>query len=259
MIASKKISTAKEMYSSIEFNFWAYQEYSLSPEEKFVIEKYLDRDAKTLEGGTGGGRIIGCMKQMGFQNLSAFDYVPEYIQVAKQRHTSHSIYFSVEDAVSLTYNDCEFEQILYLQQFICNIDSESDRLNALKEAYRILKKGGTAIFSLLNFESRSANYFYISYLLYLRLLRKFAHANRSIQYLPQLKYAGKVNFDSLLDQPPYLYWYKLDEAYKIIEEVNFQIVAIGSGHQIHQRKMCTSLEDIKQQPMKGMLYLVCKK
>lgn len=259
MTNTTRISTTKEMYSTVEFNFWAYKEYSLLPGEKFLIETYLEKSLKTLEAGTGGGRIVSSMQKIGFKNLYAFDYVPDFIQIAKNKNNPNNICFSVENAVSLNYKDDEFEQLLYLQQVISLIEDEAGRYNAFKEAYRILKKGGTAIFSLLNFDSRVMSPFYIPYLMYLRILRKIGNVNRSIQYLPQLKYAGKMNLESLLDRPPLLYWYRFEEAYQIIQEANFKIVAFGSDFQISQRRMHTSLETLKQAPNKGMLYFVCTK
>ncbi|MBR8834764.1 MAG: class I SAM-dependent methyltransferase [Stigonema ocellatum SAG 48.90 = DSM 106950] len=258
MINTTIISTTKEMYSSVEFNFWAYKEKLLLG-EKFLIETYLDENLKTVEAGTGGGRIALSMQQMGFKNLYAFDYVPDFIEIAKNKNNDKNIYFTVNDATSLNYKDCEFNQLLYLQQVISTIEDAAGRYNAFKEAYRILIKGGKAIFSLLNFDSRVTSPFYAPYLVYLRLFRKIGNVNRSIQYLPQLKYAGETNLESLLDRPPYFYWYRLEEAYQIIQEANFKIVALGTDFQISQGKMHTSLETLKQAPNKGNLYFVCTK
>jgi ubiquinone/menaquinone biosynthesis C-methylase UbiE len=247
------------MYSSVEFNFWAYKEESLSPDEEFLIEKYLDKNATTIEAGTGGGRIVSSLEKIGFKHLYAFDYVPGFIEIAKKKNITRRIYFAIEDAVSLTYKDCQFEQLLYLNQIICTIVDGAARLNAFKEAYRILKKGGTAIFSFLNFDSRAKIPFYIPYVIYIHLLRSLTNTQRSIQYLPQLKYGDKTNWQSLLDSPPYMYWYKPEEAYQILKEANFEIVALGSNFQINQGKMHTSLESFKQEPNQGMLYFVCQK
>ncbi|MEI2580258.1 class I SAM-dependent methyltransferase [Scytonema sp. PRP1] len=259
MTDTMKISSIKELYSTDEFNFWAYKEYSLLPEEKFFIETFLDKSLKTLEAGTGGGRIVSSMHKIGFKDLYAFDYVSDFIEIAKNKNNFNNICFSVDNAISLNYKDGEFEQLLYLQQVISLIEDEAGRYNAFQEAYRILKKGGTAIFSLLNFDSRVTSPLYTLYLAYLRILRKFCNVNRSIQYLPQLKYAGEINLESLLDKPPYLYWYRLEEAYQIIQSANFKIVALGSDFQVSQGRMHTSLETLKQAPNQGMLYFVCTK
>ncbi|MDF5718129.1 MAG: class I SAM-dependent methyltransferase, partial [Rhizonema sp. NSF051] len=150
----------KETYSTVDFNYWAYNQ-SLSQQEKFILEKYLDKNGTTVEAGTAGGRIVLEMQKLGFTSLYGFDYVPEFIEQAKQRDTTNSISFTVGDATALNYDDGFFDQIVYLQQIICCIEDDLGRLTALKEAYRILKKGGTAIFSFLNFEDRSRKPLYI--------------------------------------------------------------------------------------------------
>ncbi|MDJ0675330.1 MAG: class I SAM-dependent methyltransferase [Calothrix sp. MO_167.B42] len=255
---STGISSTKKMYLTVEFDLWAYKK-ELLPEERFMIETYLDKNLKTVDAGTGGGRLASYMKSLGFANLYGFDYVPEFIEVAKTRDTTKSISFAVEDATKLTYNDCEFEQVVYMQQIMCCIEDEVGRLNAFKEAYRILKKGGTAIFSFLNFDASDRQIFCRPYLAYLSLLRKLRNHKLSIQYIPRFKFADKLNLGSLLDKPPYLYWYRLEEAYQMIKAVNFEIIALGSDFQAIQGKMATSLETLQQQPIEGMLYFVCKK
>lgn len=252
------VTNNKELYSTTEFNYWANLE-NLLPEEKYVIDNFFDKTKKTIEAGTAGGRILLSMKDMGFENLYGFDYVPEFIEQAKQKDTNHSIVFDVQDATQLNYKDCSFDQIIYLQQMISSIEDESDRLKALKEAYRILKNEGTALFSFLSFEARSKSIVYSPYLMYLRLYRKLSRSNRQIQYLPWLKLSGKLNFSSLLDAKPYVYWYTLSEADQVLKEVGFRIIAVGSNYQIGQGKMYKSLETLQDEPIAGMLYFVCKK
>jgi SAM-dependent methyltransferase len=248
----------KEVFGTVEFERWAYKE-SLDPHEKYLIEEYLDKKGKTLEAATGGGRILLEMKDLGFTSLYGFDYLPEIIEVAKKRDATHTISFEVQDATNLNYSDSSFDQIIYLQQIMCIIDDELGRLNAFKEAYRILKTGGTALFSFLNYDVRTKSIMYLPYLGYITLLRKLLSSNRSIQYLPWLKLGGKPNFSSLLDKGPYVYWYKIQEVYQILREANFEVVAIGSNYQINQKRMHTSLEALANEPIEGGLYVVCKK
>lgn len=252
------MSTNKEVYSTVDFDYWAYKE-GLLPPEKALINKYLDKEGKTLEAGTAGGRILLQMEKLGFTSLYGFDYVPGLIEQAKERDTNHSISFTVEDASSLNYDDCCFDQIIYLQQIICLIEDEAARLKAIKEAYRVLKIGGIALFSFLNFDARIRSAMYLPYLAYLRLLRKLRRSNCSIQYLPWLKLGGKFNFSSLIDKEPYVYWYEIEEIYRILKEMKFEVIAIASDYQISQGRMHTSPEKLVKEPLKGMLYVVCKK
>lgn len=252
--------SSQEIFASKEFDVWAYRE-GLSVEEKYLIEKYLHKEQKTIEARTGGGRILLEMKKLGFKFLQGYDFLPEFIELAKKKDPSNSICFEVENAINLSYEDCSFEQIIYLQQMICSIEEEEDRLKAIEEAYRILKTGGTALFSFLSFDARYKLPMYIPYLAYLLILRSVLGKQHSIQELPYLNHNSKPNFSALLDRRPYLYWYTIQEAYQVLKKVGFEIVAMGSSYQINQRKMHTSLETLKNQPIKGGqgLYFVCAK
>mgnify|MGYP002776997935 CR=1 FL=1 len=258
----------QKMYQTIEFG-WAYLS-DLSLRETYLIETYLDKTGKTVDAGTGGGRILLSLKTLGFNDLYGFDFVPEFIEVAKQRDASHSIVYDVKDATCLDYQDNFFDQILYLEQIICCIEDDSARFNALKQAHRILKKGGIALFSFLSFDARIRSPMYLPCLVYLSLLRKLCKSQHSIQYLPCLKLgrkagshrqpgSGTFNWLALLDRPPYTYWYKLQEAYQVLRAANFEVVAIGSDYQISQNKMHLLPETLVNQPLQGMLYFVCKK
>jgi hypothetical protein len=91
------------------------------------------------------------------------------------------------------------------------------------------------------------------------MLRRLSGSNRSIQYIPWLKLGGKVNFLALLDRGPYPYWYKIQEAQQLLTQAGFKIVGVGSSYQIGQGKMYDNIESLKNQPIAGMLYFVCKK
>lgn len=247
-----------QVYSTVQFDYWANKE-NLIIEEKYLIENYLNKKAKTLEAGTGGGRILLEMKEMGFSSLYGYDYVPKLVERAKQKDPRGSIAFEVQDATSLKYENSSFDQIMYLQQIICLIEEEMGRVKALREAYRILKPGGTALFSFLSFDVRSKSNTYRPYLSYLKLFRYWQGANRSIQYLPWLKHSGKYNFSALFDSKPYVYWYKLEEAYQFFKSENFEVIALGSSFQIKNGKMLSTIEALRKEPIEGMLYFVCKK
>lgn len=252
------MSNNRKIYETVEFDAWAYRE-GIGYEEKFLCEKYLNKDLKTLEAGTGGGRIVLEMKNLGFTSLHAYDYLPEFIEQAKKKDPTKSICFEVEDATKLSYQDCSFDQILYLEQIISSIDGADNKLKALKEAYRILKQKGTALFSFLSFEARVKEPLYMPYLAYLLAFRKLLGMNRSMQYLPWLKLGGKPNLLSLLDRQPYVYWYKMAEAYNQLKQVGFTVVAFGSSYQISQGNLYSNLEYSVNQPIKGGIYFVCTK
>ena len=246
------------VFSNVEFTNWAHLE-ELKPEEKCLIQKYLENQGKTIEAGTGGGRILIEMQKLGFTSLSGFDCAPEMIEVAKQRGENNDLSFEVQDATNLPYQDNSFDQAIYLQQIICFIQDDLGRLNAFKEAHRILKKGGYILFSFLCFDGRVKNIGYIPYLWYLSLLRKVVRSNRTMQSMSWLKHNDKPNWDALIDKGPYTYWYKTEEVCQICEKVGFEVVSLGSAAQVNQGEMAASAEELLKKQLNGMLYVVCKK
>ena len=258
MTTLKSTSSNKEVYRTQEFARWAYGN-GLLPEEQYLIANYLEQNKKTVEAGTGGGRILLEMSKLGFTSLYGFDYLPAFIEVAKQRDVDGNIDFQVQDATQLNYEDCSFEQILYLQQIISAIDDELGRLKALKEAYRILKVGGTALFSFLSFDARISSALYRHYVEYIRLLRKLRGSNLSIQYLPWLKFEKRPNLAALFDEGSHVYWYKFQEAYQLLRDVNFHVVAYGSRYQLSQGMIYEFPATLANEAIRGMLYFVCRK
>jgi SAM-dependent methyltransferase len=249
----------KDFYSTVEFVSWADRQ-GLTHDEKYLIERYLDKKGKTLEAGTGGGRILFEMKNLGFTSLHGYDFVPAFIERARQRDTHHSICFEVYDGTSLGYEDASFDQIVYLQQFICVLDDEAARTKALKEAFRILRVGGAALFSFLSLKTKSAGAVYPAYLGYLYVVRKLRRSDRSIRYFPYNYRGGKLNLPSLLlGTGPYLYRYTLREAYHALRQVGFKITAVGSREQIARGVMYKSVEEMEGKPIRKAIYFVCTK
>ena len=246
----------KELYGTTLFNEWANKD-GLSTDEKFFIEKYLDRRGKTLEAGTGGGRIALGMQQLGFESLHGFDFVPEFIAQAKQRDTSRRILFEVNDARDLPYADASFDQIVYLQQVLCFIESDEGRLRALREASRILNPAGVALFSFLSFEGRRG--IYLPFFGYLRAFRMLSRSGRRIQNQPWLKLDGKFNFNALLDRGPHIYWYKVGEAWKFLEAGGFTIVGAATALPGEPIEVFDSCEGLMNGKKGDGLYFVCRK
>jgi hypothetical protein len=74
-----------------------------------------------------------------------------------------------------------------------------------------------------------------------------------------LRIAGKPNYEALLDRPPYVYWFRWEEAARLLTLAGFQISAIGTTAQIKAGQMCASVEELHSAPIDGMLYVVCRK
>jgi SAM-dependent methyltransferase len=248
----------KTLFDTVAYHWTAIRK-DLIPEEKYLFDNYLDKHGRTIEAGTGGGRILFELRSRGFTSLYGYDYVPRLIAAAKQKDSAGSIQFEVQDAVALTYVDNYFDQILYLQQIICTIADNDARFHALKEAHRILKPGGVALISFLSFEARRKSLLYAPYILYLRLLRSIKRSKEPLQRMPWLKLGGKFNWRSLLDFGPYVYWYQADEAVADLERAGFRVTALGSSHQLCGGEICKSNKALSANPISGILYIVATK
>jgi SAM-dependent methyltransferase len=248
----------KDLYSGLEFSTWL-EDRKLIPAEIYLISKYLDPQLSTVDAGTNGGRILLGMQDMGFTNLSGFDYVPELIDKAIEQDSTGKIDFQVQDAIELDYPDHRFDQIMYLMQILCTIEDRADSLKAVQESYRILKPGGIGLFSVLNFEIRTSNPIFSIYYKYLKLLRKLRGDRRTVQYSPWFQLNGKFNFGTIVDRPPYTYWYQITEIYELLKSVGFEIVGIGTDAQISADSLKQTDRELLNEEISGTLYIVVRK
>lgn len=248
----------KDVYSTVEFSQWA-DRAALLPAEQFVIEKFVDRVGPTLEAGTGGGRIVLAMRDLGFERLGGFDFVPEFIKEARSKDPDARIDFRVGDATKLEYADASYPQVLYLQQILSLIETDEMRQAALRESFRILAPGGIALFSLLSYEARKDQFPYNAFLAWNRMVRGIQGARRGPQYWPWLKLGGKFNWPALLDRGPYVYWFRVGELDEFFGAAGYRIEAVASVHQIDNGRMLPSCTELVGQPLTGTLFVVCRK
>jgi ubiquinone/menaquinone biosynthesis C-methylase UbiE len=248
----------RTVFGTVERDYWT-EAAGLKPDERALIERYLDRDASTLEAGTGGGRILGEMRELGFTALAGFDFVPELIAEARRNEPSGEIGFDVQDATRLAYQDASFDQVIYLQQLLSSIEDARDRGRVLAEAFRILKPGGMALFSVLPFEVRASSARHRPYLLYLRALRRLRGASRPEQLLPRLKMRGRPSAGALRDTGPHVYWYRAEEIEAELAAAGFEIAAIGTTPQVVSSRMPSSAGALGAEDLAGTLYVACSR
>lgn len=241
-----------------DFGGWAWGE-ALLPDERVLLEAYLSPGKRTLEAGCGGGRILLELARWGFEDLHGFDFVPEFIEVAKQRDPKHRIDYAVGNACSLSYPSESFDQVIYLQQILCFIESPTLREKAVSEAFRILKPGGVACVSFLCFEGRWRSLLWRGLVGALLVRRKLFGPERPTQLLPWLRKRGRPNFGVLLDRPPYGYWFKAQEAVDLLTRAGFKLLACSTTSRVAQGVCFASVQELLREPLGNMLYVVATK
>ncbi len=258
MLKRGAVRNNKEVYSTVEFHRWIGRD-RLDPDEQYLVRRFLNPTAKTLEAGTGGGRILFALHQAGFTDLHGFDYVPGFIEQAKRADTAHAINFEVQDATRLTHANNSFDQVIYLQQILSCLDAEDAPVKAAREAFRILRPGGTALFSFLSFEVRSRSVVYGTMIRYLRLLRWLRRSRRSMRDLPWLRMGDRFNWGALIDRGPYVHWFGAEEAQGILQGAGFSIEGVATSRQLAEDVVCRSAAELLTHPLGGALCFVCGK
>jgi ubiquinone/menaquinone biosynthesis C-methylase UbiE len=238
-----------KLYSNEILEDWQNRKHLIEAEKHLISKYLLNKSNSILEAGTGGGRISFELEELGFNNIQAFDYIPEMIDHAKKRviETKSSIQFDVLDATNLTkYEDNSFDYAIYLQQVLCFISDENAFKNALKESYRVTKPKGLVIYSFLDMDSRPYNGTLSFIVNFLRLLRG---EKRQKQHLPWLKINNKFNYKLLFKNQPTNYWVKKEDILLELEKIGFEIIEANNTNQLFN----------KTSDRKGMLYVVCQK
>ena len=246
-----------DAYKTTEFSEWSEKD-EINSVEDFILRS-LDGNKSVLDAGTGGGRFLHALKSRGLNLLTGFDYLEEFIEIAKKRDVSGTIKFDVADAKRLPYKNEQFDQCLYLQQVLCLIEDKEGRISALRELQRTMKRNGVAYISLLLKESREKTPPGFLLKCYLRIFRKFLHRNISLSLQPWLQHGGCFNWSCFLDAPPYIYWYSLKEAIEDITSVGLVVHGIASDNQLTEGRWLNSDSIRGNEIFKGVLYIKCGK
>jgi SAM-dependent methyltransferase len=246
-------SAQRDFFRDVERDYWAGAE-GLKDEERALVEAHLDPHRSVLDAGTGGGRIARALHGMGFTDVTGFDFAPELIDAARAAMPGGEIAFDVADATDLRYEDASFDQALYLQQVVSTIDGSGARRAALREARRVLRPDGVALFSFVCFEARERSPAGRAYLGYVRALRAARRDRRPLQSLPRIRTQGRVGPGALRDRGPYNWWYRAEEAEAALSDAGFSVEGMGFAAAARTARLAPSAADALRGEIDVTLY-----
>ncbi len=99
---------------------------------------------RVLELGAGNGKTLRALLQTGAKEIVAVDFSSEALRLSKELYSSKKLRFLKEDARKLPFAKGSFDVIVCY--YLLNNLLEKDRVTAVHEMYRVLKKKGKLFF-----------------------------------------------------------------------------------------------------------------
>src|SRR6266498_5134834 len=139
-LAKRQLARLRILGLDEDFHKYAASEVELTGASEFLGDLHGKR---ILEIGCGGGLIAALLAKSGAQ-VTAFDLSPASVQVAKKRSTINNtgVDFLVSAGEYLPFADESFE-IEFGKSILHHLDIETGK----HDLYRILRKGGKAVFT----------------------------------------------------------------------------------------------------------------
>ncbi|BCA54465.1 hypothetical protein W02_16050 [Nitrospira sp. KM1] len=123
-----------------------YRSYDLRYEADLISRCFLS-GSRVLDLGCGYGRTTVSLKRLGYEVIGT-DVVERMIEEARSAHPDMD--YRIMDACAIAFPDSSFDHVLFSFNGIDCILPESRRLTAMREIFRVLKPGGTALLSSHN-------------------------------------------------------------------------------------------------------------
>jgi ubiquinone/menaquinone biosynthesis C-methylase UbiE len=134
-----------ELYKKINFENYEVNQKATRDEADLFEEIIPDKTARILDDGMGTGRMLGELEARGYTNLVGIDQVKSHVDKASQNTQAELVQANWHE---LPFKDESFDAVYSLgRNFLHNVELH-DQLTFLREARRVLTKGGTLVLDI---------------------------------------------------------------------------------------------------------------
>lgn len=131
--------------------FYEARDRGLRERERRAVDEYFEPGGRLLDLGCGAGRTSAALDAEGF-DVVGLDTSRPMLSLAAE--SDPGVTYLVGDASELPIPAGSFPQVLFSYNGIDELRPESNRIAALREAYRVLEPGGRFAFSSHNLVRR---------------------------------------------------------------------------------------------------------
>jgi len=210
--------------------------------EKIVINKYFKAGSSILDIGCGTGRTTIELNKMKYK-VFGIDITPKMIEnaILISKEKKCKIRYKIGDATNLNFKNNQFDNALFSFNGLTQIPSSKNRIKAIQEINRILKKGGIFIFTT-NLRNQKGYRF-------LWMLRWIKFYILGIKSYNSVKIEYGDFFFNRGSQKQYIHIPSLRKMFKIIKSNGFEIIFHDS------RENISEIDKIDY----SLMFYVCKK